>query len=66
MTKLEKIEKDIASPNHDELTKFADRFVAHHDAFWDRQIEADANSGRLSRLIRKAKAEIATGISRHL
>ncbi len=66
MTKLEKIEKDIANLNHDELSKFTAWFTAHHDALWDQQIAADASSGRLDRLISDGKKEIKSGATRPL
>lgn len=66
MTKLEKIEQDIATLSPDELDQLADWFAAHHAAQWDKQIEHDAGSGRLVSLIGQAKKEVAAGKLRPL
>lgn len=66
MTKLEKIEREIASLSKDELHKLADWFAEHHASLWDRQIETDAKAGRLDKLIADAKTEIAAGKVRPL
>ena len=47
MTKLEKIEQDIASLTPGEVAKLARWFAEFHADVWDRQIADDANAGRL-------------------
>lgn len=47
MTKLEKIERDIASLAPDELERFRAWFAEYDAANWDIEIEGDASSGRL-------------------
>ena len=61
MTKLEKIEQDIASLSASEVAKLAEWFAEFHAELWDRQIEDDAKAGKLDELVTKAKAEIAAG-----
>ena len=63
MTKLEKIEQDIASLSPEEIWKLADWFAAHHADLWDRQIEDDAASGRLDALADQALADHLAGKS---
>ena len=66
MTKLEKIEQDIASLSASEVAKLAEWFAEFHAELWDRQIEDDAKAGKLDDLVAKAKAEIAAGKVRPL
>ena len=66
MTKLEQIEKSVAELSSEELKAFAEWFAELQAERWDRQIENDAKSGRLDKLIGKARAEIAAGKVRPL
>ena len=66
MTKLEKIEQDIASLSPEDIRKLADWFAAHHSDLWDKKIEEDAKSGRLDKFVETANAEIASGKFRPL
>ena len=59
MTKLEIIEKEIASLDPQDVRKLADWLDEYKAELWDRQIEADAKAGRLDGFIASAKAEIA-------
>jgi hypothetical protein len=61
MTKLEQIEKSVASLSDEELKSFAEWFDELRWERWDRQIESDAKSGKLDRLVADARAEIAAG-----
>jgi hypothetical protein len=66
MTKLEKIEQDIASLSKadlKDLSKWLDEFNAD---VWDKQIEDDAAAGKLDKLISAAKAQAAAGKVRPL
>ena len=64
MTKVEKLEQAIASLSEKELTEFR-RWYAEFDAdAWDRQFEADAQSGALDKLAAEALADHAAGRSR--
>jgi hypothetical protein len=47
MTKLEKIEQEIATLGKDDLSKLADWLAEYQASLWDKQIEEDAKAGRL-------------------
>jgi hypothetical protein len=66
MTKLEKIEQDIASLTPGEVAKLARWFAEFHADLWDKQIEEDAKSGKLDKLFAEAEADIAAGKIRPL
>jgi hypothetical protein len=66
MTKLEKIEQDIATLGKDDLFKLADWPAEYQANLWDKQIEEDAKAGQLDKLIDSAKKEIAAGKVRPL
>ena len=61
MTKLEQIEKAVTALTPAEIKRFANWFAEFHADLWDRQIAADAQSGRLDKFLSEAKAEIAEG-----
>jgi hypothetical protein len=61
MTKLEKIEKEIASLDSSDVRKLSEWFAAYEADLWDKQIGRDADNGKLDALIQKAKREIAEG-----
>jgi len=61
MSKLERIEQDVASLSKEELAAFAKWFEEWRADQWDRQIEEDAKAGRLDELVAQAKADIAAG-----
>ena len=66
MTKLEKIEQDIASLTPGEVAKLAEWFAEFHADLWDKQIEADAKAGRLDKLAEQALADHKAGQTRPL
>ena len=66
MTKLEKIEQEIASLNPADVRKLADWIEEYKEELWDRQIEADAKAGKLDKLVENAQKEIAAGKVRPL
>jgi hypothetical protein len=66
MTKLEQIEKSVASLSDEELKSFAEWFDELRWERWDRQMESDAMSGKLDKLVADARAEIAAGKVRPL
>ena len=66
MTKLEKIEQEIAALDPADVRKLAEWLVAYQADLWDRQIEDDAKSGRLDKFVETAIAEIASGKFRPL
>ncbi len=66
MTKLEKIEQDIASLSKSDLQKLSDWLEEYKAGLWDKQIEEDAKSGKLDKLFAEAEADIAAGKIRPL
>ncbi len=66
MTKLEKIEQDIASLTPGEVAKLARWFADFHADVWDKQIENDAKAGRLDRLADEALSAHKAGKTRPL
>lgn len=66
MTKLEKIEQEIAKLSPAEVAKLAEWFADFHADLWDRQIEADATAGRLDTLADRALADHKAGRSKPL
>jgi len=61
MGKLEKIEQDIQSLSPQELAQFRAWFLEYDWASWDRQIERDAEAGRLDDLAAKALRDHKAG-----
>ena len=64
MTKVEKLERDIAMLSGKELAEFRRWYAEFDGEVWDRQVEADAQSGALDRLSDEALADHAAGRSR--
>jgi hypothetical protein len=61
MNKVEKIEQDIQSLSAQELAQFRAWFLEYDWAIWDRQIERDAEAGRLDDLAAKALRDHKAG-----
>jgi|GEM_PF-126067 len=61
MTKVEKIERDVATLEPDELARFRDWFAAYDAENWDAEIEADVAASRLDPLAEKALANHRAG-----
>jgi hypothetical protein len=59
MTKLEKIEQDIALLSKADLKKLSEWLEEFNADLWDKQIEDDAAAGKLDKLISAAKAQAA-------
>lgn len=66
MTKLEKIERDIASLAPDELARLREWFSEFEASKWDSRFEADATSGKLDALADGALAAHRAGRTRPL
>ncbi len=64
--RVRRLEREIAALLPDELTAFRAWFVAYDGEMWDRQIEADASTGKLDRLAEAALAEHRAGKTRQL
>jgi hypothetical protein len=63
MSKIEKIEQEIQALSPEELAQFRAWFLEYDWAIWDRQIERDAEVGRLDDLAARALRDHATGKS---
>jgi hypothetical protein len=66
MTKLEKMEQEIASLAPADLHKLADWFVGYRDALWDSEMEDDIKAGRLDAIAAEVLADHKAGRTRHL
>lgn len=64
MTKVEEIEREIQTLSSEEFTQLRDWVLEQDWDEWDRQIERDAASGKLDRIMREALADHAAGKSR--
>lgn len=66
MTKLERIERDIASLAPDQLARLREWFAEFEAANWDTQFETDAASGKLDALAERAFVARNSGRTRTL
>ena len=64
MTRIEKLEREIASLSEEELSEFR-RWYAEFDAsVWDRELEADVRAGALDQFADEAIADHRRGRTR--
>jgi hypothetical protein len=61
MSKIEKIEQDIRALSPEELAQFRAWFLEYDWTIWDRQIERDAEAGRLDDLAARALRDHKAG-----
>ena len=61
MTRLEKIEQEIASLSPAEIFKLGSWFAQVHADAWDQQIAEDVTAGRLNKLAAQALADHNAG-----
>ena len=61
MGKVERIEQEIEALSPEELAQFRAWFLEYDWTIWDRQIERDAQAGRLDDLAAKALRDHAAG-----
>ncbi len=66
MTRLKKIEQDISALSKADLRKLSDWLEEYKSDLWDKQIEEDARSGKLDKLLAEARAQVAVGKIRPL
>lgn len=64
MSTLKEIEEAIAALPREELFRLREFVQDRFDDAWDRQMEEDAQAGRLDHLADAALAEYRTGITR--
>jgi hypothetical protein len=60
MTKVEMLEAEIEKLSSEEFAELREWLLEKDWEAWDRQIEADAASGKLDKLFEKAEAEHRT------
>jgi hypothetical protein len=58
---VEEIEAAIAQLSPEDLAQLANWFGEFHATAWDQQLEADVKAGKLDRLAREAKEDLAAG-----
>jgi hypothetical protein len=61
MSELEELENRIRNLAPEDLAKLRAWFAEFDHAVWDRQIESDAKSGKLDRLLNEARADYEAG-----
>jgi hypothetical protein len=66
MTKIERLEREVAALSPDELDEFRRWFAEFDAATWDERLAADAQSGALDRVADEALADHRAGRSRPL
>lgn len=66
MSRIEQLEKQIAELDPSELKALRAWFDGYDAEVWDRQIESDATSGKLSRLAERAIRDHEAGRSTEL
>jgi hypothetical protein len=66
MGKIEHLENQIRELSNEELAKLREWFADFDAEVWDRQMEADAKSGKLDRLAEKALRDYAEGRTKEL
>ena len=66
MSKIEELQREIEKLGRAQLAKFREWFYRHDAAEWDRQIQADAQAGRLDKPADKALAMHKAGKTKEL
>jgi hypothetical protein len=63
---ITEIEQAITQLSEQELSRFRAWFDEYYAEMWDKQIEEDAKSGRLDKIIAEANEEYNAGLSKLL
>ena len=66
MTRIEEIDQAIATLSAEEYRRFREWFLERDWAQWDKQIQADSESGKLDFLVKEAMEEKKRGDLRDL
>ena len=66
MTRVEQLENDIMALSRSELAALRDWFQSYLADEWDKQIEADAEAGKLDHLAHEALGEHKAGRTKPL
>ncbi|MEW6713322.1 MAG: hypothetical protein AB1403_26110 [Candidatus Riflebacteria bacterium] len=63
---ITELEQAVTKLSEQELNRFREWFDEYYAEMWDRQIEADAKSGRLDDLLAEVDEEYNAGLSKPL
>jgi len=63
---ITELEQAVTQLSEQELSRFRAWFDEYYAQLWDKQIEEDAKSGRLDRIIAEVNAEYDAGLSKPL
>ena len=66
MRKVEHIERQIGELSREEFAELRDWVLQRDWASWDTQVEADARSGKLDKLLEDARTDFKEGRTREL
>jgi hypothetical protein len=66
MRKVEHIERQIGELSREEFVELRDWVLERDWAAWDGEIEADARSGKLDKLLEEAQSDFKAGRTREL
>ena len=66
MTKLQVLEEEIKRLSPEEIAQLRDWLLELDGDQWDRELERDANSGKLDKVFEKSLADHRAGESREL
>jgi len=66
MMRMEEIKNAVVSLPEDEYRRFRDWFLESDWTHWDKQIQADSDSGKLDFLVKEAMDEKSRGKLRNL
>ena len=64
MRKIEHIQRQIGELSRDEFRELREWVLERDWAAWDAQIEADARSGKLDKLLEEARSDFKAGRTR--
>ena len=60
---IAELERAVTKLSHQDLNHFREWFDEYYAKMWDKQIESDAKSGRLDKMLAEAEAEYNAGLS---
>ncbi len=66
MSEVQDLERRVQGLSPEDLSEFRAWFLEYDWELWDRQIEADLNSGKLEKLVAEARADFQAGKAREL
>ena len=66
MSEVQELERRIQGLSPEDLSEFRAWFLEYDWELWDRQIEADLNSGKLETLVAEARTDFLAGKAREL